>query len=36
MKGDIGYIKLRFFGETTRDEFYRALKYFDDKGNREP
>ena len=32
MKGDIGYIKLRFFGETTRDEFYRALKYFNDKG----
>ena len=32
MKGDIGYIKLRFFGETTRDEFYKALREFHKQG----
>jgi len=32
MKGNIGYIKLRFFGETTREEFYKALKEMNNKG----
>lgn len=32
MKGDIGYIKLRFFGETTRDEFYKALRELHEQG----
>lgn len=32
MKGDIGYIKLRFFGETTENEFKNALAALEDKG----
>lgn len=32
MIGDIGYIKLRFFGDTTRDEFYKTLKELHNQG----
>ncbi|MCE1246925.1 MAG: S41 family peptidase [Firmicutes bacterium] len=32
MMGNIGYIKLRFFGDTTRNEFEEALSKLEDKG----
>jgi carboxyl-terminal processing protease len=34
MIGDVGYVKLRFFGETTGEEFEKALDEVDRKGAR--